>query len=196
MDGWTALARMEDALPAIGRVMPAVLFITEDDSEAVREKVKHTSAIGCLVKPVDELLFKEYVRAVYLTAAKIMEAGQLDKEEKSHFDELYLLRNLEGDRSLMRKILLDFVQTGPDMLSELAWAIKAGAAEKVVWQANKAKGAFASIGAERMRMLMLMLETAAEAASPDFKHLQELMVLIEQEYQKLKQCLEEWVRNE
>lgn len=196
MDGWTVLARMEEALSAIGRVMPAVLFITEDDSEAVREKVKHTSAIGCLVKPVDELLFKEYVRAVYLTAAKIMEAGQLDKEEKSHFDELYLLRNLEGDRSLMRKILLDFVQTGPDMLSELAWAIKAGAAEKVVWQANKAKGAFASIGAERMRMLMLMLETAAEAASPDFKHLQELMVLIEQEYQKLKQCLEEWVRNE
>lgn len=196
MDGWSVLAGMEDALAALGRRMPAVLFITEDDSEAVREKVKHTSAIGCLTKPVDELLFKEYVGAAYLTSAKIMEAGQLDKEEKSHFDELYLLRNLEGDRTLMRKILLDFVQTGPVMLADLSLAVTDGEAGKIAWQANKAKGAFASIGAERMRMLMLMLETAAETTTPDFKHLQELMNLIEQEYQKLKQCLEEWVRNE
>ena len=196
MDGWTVLAKMEAALSALGRTLPAVLFITEDDSEAVREKVKHTSAIGCLTKPVDELLFKEYVRAAYLTSAKIMEARQLDKEEKSHFDELYLLRNLEGERTLMRKILLDFVQEGPAMLTELSLAVTGGETEKIVWQANKAKGAFSSIGAERMRMLMLMLETAAEATPPDFKHFQELMVLIEQEYQKLKQCLEEWIRDD
>ena len=82
------------------------------------------------------------------------------------------------------------------MLTELSLAVTGGETEKIVWQANKAKGAFSSIGAERMRMLMLMLETAAEATPPDFKHFQELMVLIEQEYQKLKQCLEEWVRDD
>ena len=195
-DGWTTLRRMEEVLQHSGRPLPAVLFVTEDDSAAIQERVKQTRAIGCLMKPVEEMIFKEYVRSVFLAKAKMIEISALEREEKTHFDEGYLLRNLESDRTLMQTILLDFIQEGPDMLAVLASEIEAKRTDQIAWQAHKVKGAFASIGAERMRMLILAVETAAETADPDFNHLRELMSLIHQEYQRLTQCLEEWIHNE
>ncbi len=100
----------------------------------------------------------------------------------------HLIETTGCDTALIHAVVDVFLETIPEALDHLQWALKQQVAPKVYQAAHYIKGAALNVGGERLTELAKALELRAKTGSLD--HGMEHYRQIYDEYQALKKALE------
>lgn len=102
-------------------------------------------------------------------------------------DRAAILDHLEGDMELLHEIATIYLESYPDLLSDIRDAVSGGDRNRLSKAAHKLKGAVATFQAATVLEPLLHLEAAARQG--DLSTAEELLRRLEAELQKLERAL-------
>jgi PAS domain S-box-containing protein len=155
LDGYDATRRLRDPAANARNARVPVVALTANAGAEAEQLCRASGMDDVLVKPMDNRALRETLER-WLTRERPSPALIL-------FDEPALLRRLLDDRSLVNLILAEFLRDIPQRLVEFEQHVASGdtvAATRVV---HSIKGAAATVGAERLRVIAEAVEQLGEA---------------------------------
>jgi two-component system, sensor histidine kinase and response regulator len=164
MGGFEATAAIRDEQKASGKRIP-IIAMTAHAIKGDRERCLAAGMDHYVAKPIDPpLLFaaiEEVVSNSHSTqTVHAVPASAEPSPEISRVDRRILLRRVEGDRALLKELVLLFLEDTPKLMRDLRDAIAQGDSQRMVRGAHTLKGAIANFAAADAAELARSLETA------------------------------------
>jgi len=158
MDGFEAAAAIREQEKTTGKHLP-IVAMTAHAMEGDRERCLAAGMDGYVPKPVRAGdLFAAIEQLLH--AARELEVPPLEQAETEKvLDMAALMDRVEGDKQLLREILLEYFKSRPRMMSEIERAIGHGDGKMLERAAHALKGAVGTLGAKVAFDAALRLET-------------------------------------
>ena len=173
MDGLEATRLIRSANSAVANPQVPIIAMTAHAIEGDRQKCLEAGMNDYVSKPVSpqslaevlkQWLPKAVVQDVIAAADEPLPAPP-PAELAVVFDRAGFAARMMHDEALLQLVSQGFLQDIPVQISVLHGLLQAGDAAAVQRHAHSIKGAFANVGAERMRELACQIEHAARAGS-------------------------------
>jgi PAS domain S-box-containing protein len=195
MGGFEATAIIRQRQQISGRRVPIVAMtahaIKGDRERCLEAGMDHyvTKPVDpkCLFSAIDEVVFGAPIQNTN-THSQIANASDEPSESSATLEEAQngkskinmkaLLARVEGDRSLLKDLVVLFLEDSPGLLEELRRAVQQRDRHRIERAAHTLKGAVGNFGAVRAMELALKLETAGRT---DLSGITETFLELEQE---------------
>jgi len=197
MDGYEATRLIRDAsTPVLNHGIP-IIAMTAHAMKGDRDKCLAAGMDDYVAKPVDRKELAETIERQLGGAA----ANAKDQtrglpsvpsvpSQQRIFNAAELLKRVEGDETVARKILDAFLADAPEQIQGLEEAWKSKDAQTMRRRAHSLKGASATIGAAALSQTALRIEEGAEAGRLD--EAASFLPALKGEFETLKPALEAW----
>jgi len=198
MDGIEATHRIRDPQSAVPNHAIPIIAMTAHAMQGDRERCLAAGMNDYVAKPVSpqalaEALEKWLPRESAMTAAPVpgMPEGTASlpaqESEMPVFDRAGMMTRMMDDEDLAKEILAVFLEDIPQQIAALRQCLESGDAAGAGVQAHTIKGASATVGGERLRVVASEMEQAGKAGdlSAAAGHLAEL----DAQFDRLKQAL-------
>jgi PAS domain S-box-containing protein len=189
MDGYEATHRIRQSIH--GHI--PIVALTASALSPARERCLSEGMDDYLAKPV-ELPHLAAVLAKWIQKSRAdKETARLqevcDKPVSATFNSDSLMSRLMGDRELASTVLKGFLKDAPSQLKQLCDRLDESDAPGTRFKAHTLKGAAATVGAETLHDLALVIETDASAAR--LERCPELLVRAIDEFERFKSTVEQ-----
>jgi CheY-like chemotaxis protein len=167
MDGYEATARIHAVRPKMPIIALTASAMASDRERCLREGMNDYLAKPVELSQLTETLAKWMPISVPVAAATTIAKKAIQESSVAIFDGESLLLRLMGDRELAVGVLNGFIQDAPTQLENLRAFIDESDFAGLKLQAHTLKGSAATVGAEALRAVAQVLETAANARQLD-----------------------------
>jgi CheY-like chemotaxis protein len=189
MGGFEATGIIREKQQVLGKRVP-IVAMTAHAIKGDRERCLAAGMDHYVTKPVDpKCLFGAIDEVVFgrpIVTAEAQKANAPDepreseiRNSKSRIDMNALLARVEGDRALLKDLVVLFLEDSPGLLEELRRAVHQSDCQKMERAAHTLKGAVGNFGAVRAMELSFKLETASRGG--DLSRIDETFLDLEQE---------------
>ncbi len=110
-----------------------------------------------------------------------------NKTENSIFDRSIILARLGNDENFLKELLDDFLEDVHTKLKEMKMHLMNGDLDAIIFIAHSLKGSSGNLAAISMQEAVCQLEDAGKRG--DLKMVTECLIVVESEYKKLREFL-------
>ncbi|MGE5583572.1 MAG: PAS domain S-box protein [Bacillota bacterium] len=187
LDGFETTARIREGEKLTQAHIP-VIAMTAYAMEGDRERCLAAGMDGYLTKPIkaDQL---------YTIIANLLPAKKADAAESPPVDLAETMRIVEGDKELLKELVMIFVNDCPRRLQEIKEAIETGNPRNLELSAHSFRGAVVNFGAHRVFDLLNELEKMGKTA--DLNNARSVFKKLAGEIERIKTYFaeKEWDKN-
>jgi CheY-like chemotaxis protein len=174
MDGYEATRQIRNpSSPVLNHQIP-IVAMTANAMQSDRAQCLSAGMDDYIPKPVDMMALK---RVLYKSRIEI-------------FDSQSLMRRLQNDYNIARKVIGIFLKDTPLKISELQEHLEAGQAKKVEVTIHAIKGAAASVSGSLMKKIAFEMEDTAKIG--DLLKVSKRMEDLKEAFVQLQTNLSEW----
>jgi PAS domain S-box-containing protein len=196
MDGLEATAAIRQAEKPKGTHVP-IIAMTAHAMQGDRERCLEAGMDDYLAKPVRAQRLFDTIAEVVGQAAAAQAPGPAaplipPTAGDGPVDWPTALQSVQGDLSLLRSIVVAFLEESPRLVAELGQAISEAAPSQVVRPAHTLKGSLSYLGAQAAYQMALQLEIMGREGN--LQHAQGLFAALGSEMDRVTAALREYVQ--